>query len=200
MSGNYGRQALGKRAQHEAALLAEAARLFRRKGYAATGTNEILAAAGAPRGSLYYYFPGGKEEIGARAIEEAGKLVTLTLKRLTAETDSPADFVERYAGMLAGWIEKSGYRDGCPVTTTLLENAPDSEAITRVGREAFRHWRRTVEAMLAKHGWPEERRPATARMIMMALNGAQTHARAEGSTEPLQECARELRMLLEAGN
>jgi len=190
---------LGKRAQHEAALLAEAAKLFRRKGYAATGTNEILSAAGAPRGSLYYYFPGGKEEIGARAIEEAGKLVTLTLKRLTIETDSPADFVETYARMLSGWIVKSGYRDGCPVTTTLLENAPESEPLTRVGREAFQHWRRTIETMLARHGWPEERRPATARMILMALNGAQVHARAEASAEPLQDCARELRIMLEGG-
>ncbi|WP_416897190.1 MAG: TetR/AcrR family transcriptional regulator [Minwuia sp.] len=190
---------MGKRAQHEMSLLVEAARLFRRKGYASTGTNEILAAAGAPRGSLYYYFPGGKEEIGARAIEEAAKQVTLTLKQLAAETASPAEFVESYAGKLAFWIGKSGFRDGCPITTTLLENVPESEAITLVGKAAFGHWRRTVEAMLARHGWPEARRPATARLILMSLNGAQLHARVEGSTAPLEDCAAELAELLKAG-
>ena len=187
---------MGKRAQHEMALLTEAAKLFRRQGYAATGTNEILAAAGAPRGSLYYYFPGGKEEIGARAIEAAAKRVTITLKELAREAADPADFVDRYVARLIGWMAKSGWRDGCPITTVLLENAPESEAITTVGRTAHERWRTVVEGLLRRHGWPEARITATARTVLMALSGAQIHARVEASPAPLEDCAAELRHLL----
>lgn len=190
---------MGKRAQHEMALLTEAAKLFRRRGYAATGTNEILAAAGAPRGSLYYYFPGGKEEIGARAIEAAAKRVTITLKELAAESGSPADFVDRYVAKLVHWMGQSGWRDGCPISTVLLENAPESEAITAVGRTAHARWRNVIEDMLARHGWPADRRTSAARTILMALNGAQIHARVEASPVPLEDCAAELRRLLGAG-
>ncbi|WP_125182726.1 TetR/AcrR family transcriptional regulator [Minwuia thermotolerans] len=187
---------MGKRAQHEMALLTEAAKLFRRQGYAATGTNEILAAAGAPRGSLYYYFPGGKEEIGTRAIEAAAKRVTLTLRALAEESADPADFVDRYVAKLTGWMAKSGWRDGCPITTVLLENAPGSAAITAVGREAHERWRREVETMLLRHGWPGDRAPATARTILMTIGGAQIHARVAASPAPLEDCAAELRHLL----
>lgn len=187
---------MGKRAQHEMALLTEAAKLFRRQGYAATGTNEILAAAGAPRGSLYYYFPGGKEEIGARAIEAAAKRVTITLKEIAREAADPADFVDRYVARLIGWMAKSGWRDGCPITTVLLENAPESQTITTVGRTAHERWRTVVEDLLRRHGWPEARVTATARTVLMALSGAQIHARVEASPAPLEDCAAELRHLL----
>lgn len=195
-----GDEAMGRRAEHERALLVEAARLFRRQGYAATGTNEILAAAGAPRGSLYYYFPGGKEEIGAKAIEAAAKQVTLTLKELAAEARDPADFVERYVEKLIGWLAQSGWREGCPITTTLLENAPDSGPITAVGRVAFAHWQRVVADVLVRHDWPATRAPATARLILAAIGGAQVQARAEAGPAPLEDCAAELRQLLRATN
>ena len=64
---------MGQRAKHQKALIMAAARLFRRKGYHGTSTAEILALSGAPRGSLYYYFPGGKEEIGAATVAAAAR-------------------------------------------------------------------------------------------------------------------------------
>ena len=58
--------------------------LFRRNGYAATGTNEIVAVSGAPKGSLYHYFPAGKAEIAAEAVTYAGGVVEATLKALAS--------------------------------------------------------------------------------------------------------------------
>ena len=46
--------------------------LFRRQGYAATGLKAILAASDAPYGSLYHFFPGGKEELGVAALHAGG--------------------------------------------------------------------------------------------------------------------------------
>ena len=62
---------MGARPKHRDNLIYTAARLFRQQGYAATGINDILREAGAPKGSFYHYFPGGKEELGAAAIRHA---------------------------------------------------------------------------------------------------------------------------------
>ena len=55
-----------------ATLVRESAELFRRRGYAGTGLKAILAASDAPFGSLYHFFPGGKEELGVAALEAGG--------------------------------------------------------------------------------------------------------------------------------
>src|ERR1700759_4433398 len=94
--------------------------LFRRQGYAATGLAEILAASGAPKGSLYHYFPGGKAEIGAAAVRRAGERVTATLTHLASSSSGAGELLARYLVLLAGWMRMSGFRDGCPITTTLL--------------------------------------------------------------------------------
>ena len=41
------------------------AELFRRQGYNATGVKQIVTEAQAPFGSLYHFFPGGKEQLAA---------------------------------------------------------------------------------------------------------------------------------------
>lgn len=188
---------MGKKPQHRAALVRSAVRLFRRRGYAGTGTKDILADSGAPRGSLYHYFPGGKEEIGAAAVEAAGTQVSETLHALAEQADSPGGFVEAYLTQLGKWLSASGFRDGCPVATTLLETTPDSEPITRVGREALADWRRVIEGLLRRHGWPEERIGATASTVLATIEGALLIARVEGRVDPLVQAARELRNLLD---
>ena len=98
-------------AKHREALLAASVRLFRQKGYAATGLAEILAESGAPKGSLYHYFPGGKAEIGAEAVKLAGKTVTRTLKEL-AEDDTD-DF------MAASWADPKALKRGLTGATNV---------------------------------------------------------------------------------
>ena len=60
-------------------ILESSAELFRRQGYVGTGVKQIVAEAGAPFGSLYHFFPGGKEELGAETIRRAGRLYGLLL-------------------------------------------------------------------------------------------------------------------------
>lgn len=184
------------RAKHEKALVQAAAVLFRKQGYAATGTAEILKRSGAPRGSLYHYFPDGKEGIGAAALEAASKVASRTFRTLAAETKDPADFVRAYAALLAGWMEKSDYTDGCPVATTVLETVPQSTIITPVAQASFAHWQRTVRDMLLSHGWPGGRARSTATLILSSFEGALIMARVERSSRPILDTADELAELL----
>jgi len=79
-----------------------AATLFRRNGYAATGINEIAELAGAPKGSLYHYFPDGKQQIGEAAVRLAGKSVVVTLEKLELQHETTAAVIQAYCRLLAG--------------------------------------------------------------------------------------------------
>jgi TetR/AcrR family transcriptional repressor of lmrAB and yxaGH operons len=88
--------------------LTAAAKLFRRQGFHGTALHDILAASGAPRGSLYFHFPKGKEEIGEAALTLAGEAVRAAIAQ-AAETSANAEvFLMRIARGMAADLEKSG--------------------------------------------------------------------------------------------
>src|SRR5688500_9037669 len=97
------------------------AELFRRQGYAATGVKQIVAAASAPFGSLYHFFPGGKEQLGAEAIRRSGsiyaQLVPLFYDSAPDVVSATASFFEAAATTL----EQTDFADACPIATIALE-------------------------------------------------------------------------------
>jgi TetR/AcrR family transcriptional repressor of lmrAB and yxaGH operons len=185
-------------AKHRNALLESAVRLFRKQGYAATGLAEILAASGAPRGSLYHYFPGGKSAIGAAAVRLAGEKVAASLRDLAAASSGPGDLLARYLTLLAGWMRQSGYRDGCPIATTLLETVPEQAGIREAGAAAFESWAAIVEAAARDSGIVPDRAARLSRFAIATLEGALIQCRVTGDETPLTEAAAELQALFDA--
>ncbi|WP_321489386.1 helix-turn-helix domain-containing protein [uncultured Hyphomonas sp.] len=185
-------------AKHREALLAASVRLFRQKGYAATGLAEILAESGAPKGSLYHYFPGGKAEIGAEAVALAGNTVAHTLEELAAEADGPGELMARYLDLMAGWMAASDFRDGSPITTTLLETVPEHEAIRQAGADAFDAWAGVLTESAVAAGIPLARAESLARFAISALEGALIQCRVAGNAAPLRLVAEELGALYAA--
>ena len=175
-----------------------AAKLFRRQGFEGTSTAEILTLSGAPRGSLYYYFPGGKEEIGAAAIAEAGHLVAKTLTLLAQKAANPTDFIDLYAGELTAWLERSNFQDGCPIATTLLETGVQSEAIAHEGIKVFNTWRSIISKMLVSHGMPTDQAVRAATMIISTIEGALILAKTEKSTAAVATAKTELKAYIAA--
>lgn len=182
--------------KHRGAIVRAAATLFRRNGYAATGINDIVELAGAPKGSLYHYFPDGKDQIGEAAVRFAGKGVVVTLEKLEQEQKTAAAMMQAYCRLLAGWMAKSGFRDGCPISTTLLESAPQSAAMALAGREAFAAWRMVIARALVRDGFSkiEARRLST--LAVSALEGSLILARVECSGEPIEDIAKSLAVML----
>ncbi len=178
-----------KSGTHRKAILQTAIKLFREKGYASTGLNEILSESGAPKGSLYHYFPGGKEELGAEAVESAGGVVTQTLKALAAQSSSATTFIAAYTDLLSRWMEQSKFKSGCPISTTLLEMAPHSQPISRAGAAAMNDWIGVITGVYqdTKTGPGEARENAVA--FIAAIEGALIIARSLNSTEPIKSVA-----------
>ena len=184
---------MGNRAKHQQALINAAARLFRRKGYAGTSTGDILKLSGAPRGSLYYYYPGGKEELGAAAVASAGALVTKTLKKLTNQAANPSQFIDLYTSELSFWLDKSGFEDGCPIATTLLEIRTQSDLIANAGRQTFEDWAQVIADFLGRHGYAADAAKSKSVFIISAIEGALMLAKADLSVAPVVAAGSELK-------
>jgi len=181
---------VARAAEHRDNLVRTAMRLFRRQGYASTGLQQILAESGAPRGSLYHYFPAGKEGLGEAAITLAGEMILEMLDELAARHREPRAFLRAYCRTMAGWMEESAFQSGCPVATTLLETAPQSPAITAAGQQAVERWTRVVSDVLARGGLDRRAARTKARLVISAMEGALILARTSQSTRPILDVAK----------
>lgn len=178
-------------------IVATMARLLRKQGFAATGLNQLVAQSGAPKGSLYHYFPGGKDEVAAEALVFAGQLVRGTLDALRQSERTPAGIVRAYGGLLEGWMAKSGYSDGCPITTTLLEVATDKPAIAAIGRKSFADWQAVFADALRAAGVEADRADELGLAAIMMIEGALILARVQRNGAPIRVATQEVAALFE---
>ena len=184
--------------RHRQPIINTAVTLFRRQGYSRTGLNEIVDVSGAPKGSLYHYFPLGKSSIAVAAVKEAGVRVAATLAKLAEECRSTGELLRRHAELLSGWMRASGFRDGCPITTVLLELAPGDRDVAEAGRTAYRARVSILTEKLVADGFQKSRAEALAILCTSALQGALIQARVERSGRPIEITASELARLLDA--
>jgi TetR/AcrR family transcriptional regulator, lmrAB and yxaGH operons repressor len=183
--------------KHRQRIVDAAVTLFRRQGYSATGLNNIVDESGAPKGSLYHYFPAGKASIAVAALEEAGRRVSETVAQLAGETPSTGALIKAHARLLAGWMRKSGFRDGCPITTVLLELAPADRAVAQAGRAAYAARLAILTEKLKGDGFPPQRAETLAGLCVSAIQGALIQARVERAGSPIETAADELARILD---
>jgi TetR/AcrR family transcriptional repressor of lmrAB and yxaGH operons len=176
-------------AQHKDNLVRTAMRLFRQQGYASTGLLQILSESGAPKGSLYHYFPDGKEALGRAAVELAGDLIAEMLAGLAARHKTPRAFVKAYCETMAGWMEESEFRSGCPIATTMLETAPHSPALTAAGNKAIDRWIEIAASVFTRAGEPPREAKTKAQLLIATMEGALLLARMRQSPRPILDVA-----------
>jgi TetR/AcrR family transcriptional repressor of lmrAB and yxaGH operons len=165
-----------------------AALLFRRKGYNGVGLAEIIDAADAPKGSFYHHFPGGKEELAEQALRRAAGRFAKTIDQVFAEAVSFPDGVGKLYGMVASWFEASDWRDGCPITSIVLDTVPASARIHDATREALDGWIGSIAAHADRFDVPGDHR-GLALSILIGLEGAWILARVVRSDEPFRQAA-----------
>jgi TetR/AcrR family transcriptional regulator, lmrAB and yxaGH operons repressor len=169
--------------------------LLHQHGYAGTSLNGILAASGAPRGSLYYHFPGGKDQLVQEATSNSVATVTEFLRDCFAPDRDPVVAVRRYAAEAARELSESGYVFGCPVAPLILD-AIDEE-LARICREAVDVWQGIVAARLRSAGLGE-RADSFASLVVSAVEGALVVARARRDATALEHAGAELASQLES--
>jgi AcrR family transcriptional regulator len=167
-------------------ILETSAELFRRQGYSATGVKQIVTAAQAPFGSLYHFFPGGKEELGAEAIRLSGAIYELLIPAVFEPAPDLVTGVRNFFAGAAEHLRETDYADACPIATVALEVSSSSETLRQACAEVFDSWIAAGRDLHESAGLtPEQARQLTIAMIA-ALEGAFVLARALRSTEPLE--------------
>jgi TetR/AcrR family transcriptional repressor of lmrAB and yxaGH operons len=174
--------------------LAAAARLFRQQGYHGTALHDILAAGGSPRGSLYFHFPKGKEEIGEAALTLAGEAVRQAIAKAVETSETAEIFLTRVARGMAADLENSDYKEGCPIATTALETSAHSDVLGAATRNAFQKWENEIKRGLERFGIGEAELVATT--VLSQLEGALLLARTYRDLEPMHRAEQALKLLV----
>ena len=175
--------------------LAAAALLFRRQGFHGTALHDVLAAAGSPRGSLYFHFPGGKEQIGEAALDLAGEAVRSKIAQAAEASPNAATFLTGIARAMAADLEQSDFCNGCPIATTALETAAQSDVLRAAARRAFQSWEQEVARGLSRFGAKPDDAATSATAILSQIEGALLLARTYRSVEPLRRAEAALKLL-----
>ncbi|MFJ2741268.1 TetR/AcrR family transcriptional regulator [Streptomyces sp. NPDC087440] len=171
-------------------------RLMQRQGYQGTGIKQIAREAQATLGSVYHFFPGGKQELGTVAVRQGDAEFADILERMLAAEDDPATAVLVLTKVLGEGLAESDWLDGCPVTSTVVGTAVDSPGIQEAAAEAFTHWRTLVAEALGRAGFAEQDARELAYTVVSALEGAEMAAQVARSTEPLDAVGRHLARLI----
>ena len=173
-------------------IITAASELLELQGYHATSLGQILDRCGAPKGSLYYHFPGGKEELVATAVRHSAGIMAELVQARMEVGDHPAGAVANLILSLAERIRASDYRLGSLVATVALEAAGAGGQVDQACRDAYQLWRDTYRNGLLGAGYPTDLADRLAMLAVSSLEGAILLSRLERSTEPLLELADEL--------
>ena len=169
-------------------MVASAVDLLARRGLQSTSFSEVLEHSGAPRGSVYHHFPGGKDQMIASALEAAGDLAIDLLDR---KAGAPAEEVATW--FLHIWRQvliRGKFEAGCAVLAVAV--AADSPELLEQTAGVFRTWRRRLAELLEEGGLQPRDAQRFAAVLVASSEGAVVLARAEQSLEPFDLVAEQL--------
>lgn len=180
-------------------MVISAALLIRERGAHATAISDVLEHSGAPRGSAYHYFPGGRTQLLCEAVDYAGDHVAAIIDRADAGLQLWDTLIDKYRRQLV----KSDFRAGCPIVAVSVEagDEPDGERMAPVVEHAgavFDRWTDLIAARFIADGIPRERAGELSVLATSALEGAILLARVRRDLTPLDVVHRQLRALLVA--
>jgi len=172
------------------------ARLLVTQGFHATGMNQLLAESGAPRGSLYFHFPGGKLALAVEAVRALGAELDRTIETILDREPTVKAGLRELCAMFATQLQRSGYRRGCPIATVALEASAGPPELLDACASIFDGWEGALAARLEAEGLPKRRARAAAASILAVLEGALLLAKARRSSVPLERAAEAVDALL----
>ncbi|EJR44434.1 hypothetical protein IIM_05176 [Bacillus cereus VD107] len=140
-------------------LLNAASKLFRRQGYHATSLSQITKESNAPRGSIYYYFPEGKEQLAKEAIKRTGKKVKSYLEEsLALEEDAALAIHNHIKRVVSKFTLEKVYNDtNISLAAMSSEVWSSNETLRQACEEVYEEWEQVYTDKLVRSGYkPEE--------------------------------------------
>jgi TetR/AcrR family transcriptional repressor of lmrAB and yxaGH operons len=173
--------------------------LFRAQGLHATGVAEILERSGAPRGSLYHYFPGGKEQLAVEAIAHAAERFCRSItKAIEVNDGSLPEAVRLYGKAMADRLVATDFVEGCPIGNSAIEGSVGSVEISQACDRAFRDFADVMADHLREQGVEHAQADHLATFVVSTVEGALLVARVRRDTHPVVDATERLAEMLES--
>ena len=177
-------------------MLISAAEVLRERGAAGVTIDEVLARSGAPRGSVYYHFPEGRNQLLTEALQYAGEAITEVIDQ--AATNGGMYLVRQFVEFWEDMLVESDFTAGCPVLAAAIGSADDEPQLTTVAGSIFSHWRDALTRAFVSDGFDEPCAASLAIMCIAALEGAVVLCRSTRSVDPLRDVAEHVEFLIKS--
>jgi AcrR family transcriptional regulator len=170
--------------------------LMGRQGVEGTSFSQVIEHSGAPRGSIYHHFPGGKEQLIAEATRYAGDTLVELIGDLVEKEGDPVTALDAVGGFWRAILYDSDFAAGCPVVAAALEG-DRAPAAHEAARSTFQRWEDLYTELLRRAGVPEDRARSLGSTAIAAVEGAVILSRAQRSNAPLERAVAEMHRLFE---
>lgn len=177
------------------AMVLTAVELLRERGADGITLDTLLSRSGAPRGSIYHHFPGGRAQILDEAVRLGGDAIDSLITGSAA--GGPIAVLDRLTGFWRKMLTETGYTAGCPVVSAAVSSAPESPLLQHAER-IFVAWKTRLIDCFVASGLDADAAGRVATMCIAAMQGAIIMCRTEASLQPLEDVAGELRVLVSA--
>ena len=167
-------------------MVVAARQLIRERGYHATALSDVLELSEAPRGSVYFHFPGGKAELAIEAAEHHARDQVEQIDQAARESASPADLIRAYVNQARENLVASGYQEGCTLAPLVIESGRDSDELGDVGGRTFTMIIEALTAHFAAFGLASAAARRLADAVVAGTEGALVLARALRSPAPFE--------------
>lgn len=179
-------------------IVATTAKLLEYQGYHATGLNQIVKESATPRGSLYYYFPEGKEELASEAVKKRMIAMADDSRRMLAKTDDPIEAIYALILNISQNIANQECGTGAPIAAVALEASNTSERIRKACADGYQGLQDVIAAKLVMGGFSAEKATSLAITINSAIEGAMILSRTKQDASILVNVANDIKTLLQA--
>jgi TetR/AcrR family transcriptional regulator, lmrAB and yxaGH operons repressor len=181
-----------KTLQTRTRLLDTTGQLFRAQGFHATGLDELLRLSGTPKGSLYHYFPGGKDQLAIAALDHVVIQIKQQMLTLLASSDDPLEALRTWLDFMAKSLAESDFRNGCPIAALTVDVACDRDSVREACERCFNIWLEMLAEHFKRAGYTEKRAKNLAILFLAALEGGAILSRAQKNVAPLNVIADQL--------
>lgn len=177
-------------------LIKTASRLFQLQGYHATGLNQITKESGAPKGSLYYYFPDGKEQLALESVQLTAAFVNEQIIDGLSKSSNAVEAIQNFILEMAERFHAEGCKGGVPIASIALETSLISEPLRKACQAAYGNFQQVFTQKLLQSGFEENRAIELGVVINSMIEGAFLLSFTMGNSKPLRLVAKQIPVLL----
>jgi TetR/AcrR family transcriptional regulator, lmrAB and yxaGH operons repressor len=183
-----------KRGATKRRMLTSAAEVLRERGAAGVTIDEVLIRSGAPRGSVYHHFPGGRNQILLEALAFAGESMTAAISE--AASQGPMGLMREFVAHWEGVLNESDFAAGCPVVAAAISTSDEDPRLCHDATQIFDTWRIALTRSFVLDGFNEREAASLATTMLAGIEGGVILCRSLRTAQPLHDVAENFEFLV----